>query len=74
MRIGWIIVASGLLPACSDEGTAAAAASRVFVADERAGTLSVIDDGAAHPVTTVDLAEARDGCVEVGEVGREFLA
>lgn len=82
MRIGWIIVVSGLLQACSDEGTAAVAASRVYVADERAGTLSVIDDGAAHRVSTVDLAEARDGGtvrylphnVQVSPDGREVWA
>lgn len=82
MRIRSIIVALGLLSACGDEAEPAASPSRVFVADERAGTLSVLDDGGARAVTTVDLAEVREGRavrylphnVQVSPDGREVWA
>ncbi|MBI5512461.1 MAG: hypothetical protein HY909_01760 [Deltaproteobacteria bacterium] len=35
--------------------------SRVFVADERAGTLTVLEGASLRVVATVDLSEARDG-------------
>ena len=82
MRFRPILVALGLLSACADEPAPAASPSRVYVADERAGTLSVFEDGAPRAVTTVDLAEVRDGRavrylphnVQVSPDGREVWA
>ncbi len=48
-----------VLVACS--GTPPAASSRVFVADEAGGTISVLDHDSMTRIATVDLTEVRDG-------------
>lgn len=47
--------------ACGGDAAPPAAASRLFVADERAGTVSVFDEGTWSAVTAIDLTEQRDG-------------
>jgi YVTN family beta-propeller protein len=53
--------ALALLGGCAGDGAPASSASRVFVADERGGTISVIDAEARRVIARVDLAEARQG-------------
>jgi len=48
---------------CADGDAPGGAAARVFVADERGGTISVIDARAHRVIARVDLAEERDGGV-----------
>jgi YVTN family beta-propeller protein len=52
-----------LLCGCGGENAPVALPAQVFVADERAGAISVFRDGVYDSVTTLDLAEPRDGRV-----------
>lgn len=48
-----------ILVAC--DGTPPVASSRIFVADEAGGTISVLEHDSMTRITTVDLTETRDG-------------
>jgi YVTN family beta-propeller protein len=61
MRAKPVALAFSLVCSCGGEDAPVALPAQVFVADERAGTISVFRDGAYDSVTTLDLAEARDG-------------
>ncbi len=58
-RLAAVLAAS--LCACGDDAAQTAKPARLFVADERGGTISVIDEPTRRVVATVDLAETRDG-------------